>query len=180
MWSWTSWYVGGFVGGAWGFDAHTSHPCSATVLDGCWLTPVGGEVVHYSMSPSFIGGVTAGYNYQIPGSAIVFGFETEFAALSLKGSSSFAGVSNALGAASLIANATVGHWYNATTLRLGWTWDRVYFYGKGGATISTVELTVESPAIDVRVRSAPEPASGIFWVGPGARAWNMRLPRSGA
>src|SRR6266545_1414882 len=89
--SWTGWYVGGFVGGAWGADARTSDPCAAT--GGCWLSAFGGEVVSYSLSPSIIGGVSAGYNYQIPGSAIVFGIETEFGYIHLDGSSSFAGVS---------------------------------------------------------------------------------------
>src|SRR5262245_11526351 len=61
--SWTSWYVGGLVGGARSDQANTSFA---------------GEVVSYSMSTNAIAGVTAGYNWQIPGSSIVFGFETEF------------------------------------------------------------------------------------------------------
>jgi outer membrane immunogenic protein len=122
VFSWTGWYVGGFVGAALGGDAHTSHP-------------IANEVVHYSTSSSVLGGVTAGYNYQIPGSAIIFGLETEFGALSLKGSSSFV-------AGDFAASATTGPWYNATALRIGWAWDRLMFYGKGGFALSTIETTL--------------------------------------
>lgn len=142
--SWTGWYVGGFVGGAWGAKAHTSDPCHA--IFGCWLTTFGGEVVSYSMSPSFIGGVSAGYNYQIPGSAIVFGLETEFGYINLDGSSSFAGVSGSILAPNLVASATIGKWYNATTVRVGWTWDRLLFYGKGGFAVSTIESKISENA----------------------------------
>lgn len=144
VWSWTSWYVGVYVGAAWAKDASTSDPCRTTP-SACWLA--GGEVVHYSLSPSFLGGLTAGYNYQIPGSSILFGFETEVGALSLKGSADFSGVSNVAGAGSLTANATIAPWYNATTLRVGWAWDRALFYGKGGIAIATIESTIQSAAI---------------------------------
>ena len=84
----------------------------------------------------------AGYNYQIPGSAIVFGLETEFGALHLNGSSSFAGVSPVGFASNLVADTTIGHWYNATTARIGWAWQNVLFYGKGGFAISTIESMI--------------------------------------
>ena len=156
VFSWTGWYVGGFVGGAWGGNAHTSDPCNAAAPFGCRLTPLGGEVVSYPMSSNFIGGVAAGYNYQIPGSAIVFGLETEFGALRLKGSSSFAPVSPVASAGNLVANATIGPWYNATTVRIGWAWDRMMFYGKGGFALSTIESTI----VDT---------TGIFGPGTGKR-----------
>ena len=70
------------------------------------------------MSASLTGGLTAGFNYQIPGSSIMFGFETEFGALRLKGSSSFAPVSSFSSAPNLVANTTIGPWYNATTGRV--------------------------------------------------------------
>jgi outer membrane immunogenic protein len=124
VFSWTGWYVGAFVGGAPGGNSQT-------------------EVVSYPMSGSFIGGVTAGFNYQIPGSAIVFGFETEFGALRLKGSSSFAPVSSFTSAPNLVASATIGPWYNATTGRIGWAWDRLMIYGKGGFAASTIESTLD-------------------------------------
>jgi len=119
--SWTSWYVGGLVGGARSDQANTSFA---------------GEVVSYSMSTNAIAGVTAGYNYQIPGSAIVFGFETEFGYLHLTGSSPFARTPG------LVGSTTIGDWYNATALRIGWAWENVLFYGKGGFAASTLETTV--------------------------------------
>ena len=97
------------------------------------------------MSASLTGGLTAGFNYQIPGSSIVFGFETEFGALRLKGSSSFAPVSSFSFAPNLVASTTIGPWYNATTGRIGWAWDRLMFYGKGGFSASTIESTIVDP-----------------------------------
>jgi outer membrane immunogenic protein len=140
VFSWTSWYVGGFAGAAWTGNATTSDPCTTSSV--CRLSVTGGETVSYPLSASAIGGVTAGYNYQIPGSAILFGVETEFGALRLNGSSSFAPVSSAAAAANLTASTTIGNWYNATTLRIGWTWDYVLFYAKGGFTLSTLESTI--------------------------------------
>jgi outer membrane immunogenic protein len=106
------------------------------------VSTVGGEIASYNLSSTVIGGATAGYNYQIPGSAIVFGLETEFGALRLTGSSSFSSVSPLPFASNLTASTTIGNWYNATTLRLGWAWDYVLFYGKGGFAVSTIESTI--------------------------------------
>src|SRR5262245_17138221 len=78
--SWTSWYVGGFAGVGWSDQVTTSEPCgTAPLLVACF----GVGPVSYPISTNAIGGVTAGYNYQIPGSAIVFGLETEFGVLHL-------------------------------------------------------------------------------------------------
>src|SRR5215510_7677011 len=96
-------------------------------------------IVSYPMSASFTGGFSTGFNYQIPGSAIVFGFETEFGALRLKGSSPFIPVSAFPSTPNLVASTTIGPWYNATTGRIGWAWDRLMFYGKGGFAASTIE-----------------------------------------
>ena len=54
----------------------------------------------------------------------------------------FAGVSPVGFASNLVADTTIGHWYNATTARLGWAWQNVLFYGKGGFAISTIESTI--------------------------------------
>lgn len=161
--SWTSWYVGGFVGGAWGADARTSDPCAA--IGPCWLSAFGGEVVSYSLSPSFIGGVSAGYNYQIPGSAIVFGVETEFGYINLDGSSSFAGVSGNPFAAGLIATTSTGNWYNATTARIGWTWDRLMFYGKAGFAITTIESTITGTGAGVVLGPGTGKKDVLGWAG---------------
>ena len=155
VFSWTSWYVGAFAGAAWTGNATTSEPCSPT---GCRFSVIGAQTVSYPLSASAIGGVTAGYNYQIPGSAILFGVETEFGALRLTGSSSFAPVSSAAAAANLTASTTIGNWYNATTLRIGWTWDYVLFYAKGGFTLSTLESAIS----DARGFSPGEGKKDLF------------------
>ena len=65
----------------------------------------------------------------------MFGLETEVSDLRLTGSSSFA-------APFVVGSATVGNWYNAWTARLGWSWDRLLFYGKGGFAIGTLETSI--------------------------------------
>jgi outer membrane immunogenic protein len=166
-WAWTSWYVGGFVGASWTrADAFTTDACGGFVAlapGSCWLTPLGGEVVSYPMSSGFIGGASAGYNYQIPGTAIVFGLETQFGALRSHGSSSFASVSAAANAPFLVATATTGPWYNATTARVGWTWDRILAYGKAGFAISTLEATIADTRGGFATASAKKDVLGWAW-----------------
>lgn len=172
--SWTSWYVGGFAGVGWSNQATTSEACGAAPpFVGCF----GGGPVSYPMSSNAIGGVTAGYNYQLPGSAIVFGLETEFGALHLTGSASFAGVGPGGFAPSLVASTTIGNWYNATTARIGWAWENVLFYGKGGFAISTIESTIDDTR-GALTGTAKKDIFGYAW-GAGleyvfARTWSVK------
>ena len=84
--------------------------------------------------------------------------ETEFGALRLTGSSSFTPVSSAAAAANLPASTTIGNWYNATTLRIGWTWDYVLLYAKGGFALSTIEFAIS----DARGFSPGEGKKDLF------------------
>lgn len=135
--SWTSWYLGGFVGGALAPNATATDPCRSAAAT-CWLSTNGGEVADYTVSSSFIGGGTAGINYQLPGKAAVFGIETEFAYLKLDGSSSFAAASTAATAGNLYSSVSYGSWYNVTAARVGFAWDRILFYGKGGLAVAPI------------------------------------------
>ena len=42
VFSWTGWYAGAFIGGAFGQNASTSYPCNTA---GCYLTPLSGEII---------------------------------------------------------------------------------------------------------------------------------------
>jgi outer membrane immunogenic protein len=163
VFNWTGWNVGAFLGGATSRNSSISDPCSHFL--GCWLTPAGGEVVSYSMGNSAVGGINAGYYYQIPGSAIVFGVETEFAYINLKGSSSFAGVSGVAFAGNVVGTTTIGPWYNATTARVGWAYDRLYFYGKAGFAISTMEASIEDTRGGFASATAKKDLMGWAWGG---------------
>ena len=165
VFSWTGWYVGGFGGGAMGRNASTSDPCERSFGQGCWLTTPGGEIVPYSMGNSYLAGVNAGYNYQIPGSAIVFGVETEFGALSLKGTTSFEGISAVSYAQNLVASSSIGPWYNATTARVGWAYDRAFLYGKAGFAISTIETTIEDTRGGLAPATGKKDVFGWAWGG---------------
>ena len=67
VFSWTGFYVGGFVGGAWGAsDSRVTDPCgpAATVVCGAVGTYNGVAPVGFDLGSSVIGGGTVGYNWQ--------------------------------------------------------------------------------------------------------------------
>jgi outer membrane immunogenic protein len=154
--NWTGFYVGGFVGGAWSDNVTTHDPRSALLPYDCPTpgAPFFGAVcgATYKLDSSFIGGGTIGYNWQAAGSPWVFGIEGEAGYISLTG----AGVDNFTAGlpCSLTGPFTlppsrcntffttkVGDWYGAVTGRVGYAWDRVLVYGKGGVAFAEVETT---------------------------------------
>lgn len=128
IFNWTGFYVGGFIGvaGA-GGDAESTEPSSAGVN----LFTVGGVAVNnsYSLGNSFIGGATLGYNWQAPGSNWVFGIEGEIGYVNLEET-----VRDVNAAAAAVANDStkIGDWYGVIAGRIGYAFDRVLVYGKGG------------------------------------------------
>src|SRR5262249_59856653 len=42
----------------------------------------------------------------------------------------------------LVGSTAIGDWYNATTVRIGWAWENLLLYGKGGFAASTLETTI--------------------------------------
>jgi outer membrane immunogenic protein len=114
--SWTGFYIGGNLGGAWGqgnvTDAFTGLTFSGTT------------------NAVFVGGGQVGFNYQV--SSLVFGVEADF---------DWAGHNNNNGTGVVVGGLGLGHTFAASvnngsiatlTGRLGVAWDRVLFYGKGG------------------------------------------------
>jgi outer membrane immunogenic protein len=115
--SWTGFYIGGNLGGAWGqgnvTDALTGLTFSGTT------------------NGVFVGGGQVGFNYQV--SSLVFGLEADF---------DWAGNNNNNGTGVVVVGPLgLGHTFAASvnngsiatlTGRLGVAWDRVLFYGKGG------------------------------------------------
>jgi outer membrane immunogenic protein len=140
--TWTGWYFGGYVGGAWADkDAHTTDPCFG--LCGATGSYNGVRPISYDLKSSFIGGITSGYNWQ-NGNWVV-GYESETGYIRLRGSRQFvnaAGVPVAGTSGDTSAHTKVGDWYSAYTLRFGYAWDRTLLYGKVGGALTRVETGV--------------------------------------
>jgi outer membrane immunogenic protein len=119
IYNWTGLYVGGNLGVGW---------------NGGSFSDSIGNTLSLSSNPLFLGGAQVGLNYQF-GSGILVGAEADFDWLTNNTSSSNTIVlQNPTGtptgsSASLSANNR-----SLTTVvgRLGYAWDRVLFYGKGG------------------------------------------------
>lgn len=117
--SWTGFYLGGHIGGAFG--------------DTSWTDPFSG----FNDSPSlagFIGGGQVGYNYQI--NALVLGVEGDFSGTTLSGNTTDAG--------GYTHNTSID-WTSTVTGKLGFAVDRALFYGKGGIAFANGSDTVTDP-----------------------------------
>ena len=109
--NWSGFYVGGHVGGAW--------------ADKNWTQTFPGAFTGNTSSFSadgFIGGGQIGYNWQT--GALVFGVEADAS----KSGQSGSGAQTVPGWTS----ATDINWIGTVTGRVGYAWDRMMLYGKGG------------------------------------------------
>jgi outer membrane immunogenic protein len=120
--SWTGFYIGGNVGGAW---------ANGSIHD---------DVTGFEFSAShsgFVGGGQIGFNYQV--SNIVFGVEADFDWTSLNATGSgifFPGIG------AFLQGSANTKWITAVAGRLGIAYDRWLFYGKGGGAWVSNEATI--------------------------------------
>jgi len=157
VFTWTGFYIGGFVGGAWADgNAVTSDPCNTIVgLATCTARGFGTfntiPPTAYGLGSSFIGGGTVGYNYQV--SNFVFGLEGEVGYLRLNGSR----LQNPAGLADTFATTTIGDWYAFYGGRVGIAWDRVLLYAKaGGTTVHVSTGVVDNVGVTLDTRSSTD------------------------
>jgi outer membrane immunogenic protein len=112
--NWTGFYIGGNLGGAF--------------TNGNFTTNIPGSTVTTTSSTSLIGGGQVGANYQFWG-GVVIGAEAMFDWL--PNTKNTLTLNNAAGTP--IGSATVNNrWLTTATGKLGYGWDRVLLYGKGG------------------------------------------------
>jgi outer membrane immunogenic protein len=110
--SWTGFYVGGHIGTGWG---------DVTAFD-----PTDGSVSGSGTVSGILGGIQAGYNYQI--NWLVLGIEGDFSFANVNGTGSGGFVSFGGG------SGTVKYdWFSTLTGRIGGTVDHALLYAKGGA-----------------------------------------------
>jgi outer membrane immunogenic protein len=140
IFTWTGGYVGGFAGAAIpGGNATSSEPCA--VAGGCAFAQYnvlfpGAPAFSNSYRPgaSFLGGGTIGYNWQVPNQKWVLGLEGEGGYLHARQSvldvnaPVVAGVQTPNG----FDTTRLGDGYGVIAGRVGWAWNRVLWYGKGG------------------------------------------------
>jgi outer membrane immunogenic protein len=112
--NWTGFYIGGNLGGAF--------------TNGNFNTNIAGATVTTTSSTSFIGGGQVGANYQFWG-GVVIGAEAMFDWL--PNTKNTITLSSPPGTP--VGNATINNrWLTTATGKLGYGWDRVLLYGKGG------------------------------------------------
>ena len=162
VFSWTGCYLGGYVGGAF-----TDRDAVFTDLGNTAFNAFSGGVTAprvegqhswgVPLDSSFIAGGTLGCNWQPAGSPFVVGVEGEGGFMRLTGSrfdplinptltvAAFRGTPDVLG------SAKVGDAYGMITGRLGYAFDRVLLYVKGGVAFVPVRASVLDQCADVTI-----------------------------
>jgi outer membrane immunogenic protein len=135
VFSWTGFYVGAQVGYEWG----TSDPIGVFNPTNAFA----GVFNSYS-DQGVVGGLHAGYNYQV--SQFVFGMEGDVEGSSYNGSGitppPICGPACNLSTRSDIQGSVRG--------RIGWAWDRVLIYGTGGAAFASIRNSLVQVASDAQ------------------------------
>ncbi len=152
VYNWTGFYVGGHIGGGW-VDENANIISTTGVL----LNPLG-TVISGNRS-GFLGGVQGGYNVQV--SNWVFG-------LGADASWTDANVATAT-AATLIPGGvtnTAGrtNWYVTATGRIGYAWNNVLVYGKGGAAWMNENISGGATAGGVTLITNPITDTRSGWI----------------
>ena len=117
--NWTGFYIGGNLGVGWNGGSFSDSIANTLSLNPQTL---------------FLGGAQVGFNYEF-GSGILVGAEADFDWLSNTTSSSNTIVlQNPTGTptASTASVSANNRWLTTVVGRLGYAWDRILFYGKGG------------------------------------------------
>jgi outer membrane immunogenic protein len=136
--NWSGCYLGGFVGGASQSRSWSSTDIGSIGQGGTFpvYNGVGTNPWDLGRASSFIGGGTAGCNWQAPGSAFVLGIEGEIGSMRIS--------SSALQPNSIDVNGSsrIGDWYGIIAGRGGFAVDRALFYVKGGVAFYETAATV--------------------------------------
>jgi outer membrane immunogenic protein len=136
VFSWTGFYIGAHLGGAWGTTQSTLNSVSVqdcdvgTPCEEIFSTSGLSIPISQTQTNGFLGGVQGGYNWDFGWG--VFGVEAQFSWTDLKGTSPCALV---------IACSTDHDWITTLAGRFGVSYDRALFYVKAGAAWSKVNYT---------------------------------------
>lgn len=167
VFNWTSCYIGGYVGGAWGAE-------NVRVVDANGYNAFPSDVWNYDTKSSFIGGGTLGCNWQPIGSPFVLGIEGELGYLRLTGSA----IDPFDPFLSINSHTKIGDWYGLVAGRLGYAWDRALLYVKGGVAFVDVETTVTDPLVNPGFVASSSDSKAAWAIGGGiewAFDWNWSV-----
>jgi opacity protein-like surface antigen len=158
---WTGFYVGGFIGGitadtGWSYLGATN----LSLADPLTSVHAGG----------FLGGGTLGYNWQFD--RVVAGFEGDIGWSNAKG-----GRSVPCPAGFLFNCETSMDWMSTVTGRLGYSFDRLLVYSKGGLAVANVSAaSIWNPGIiplNPGVPAQPTPSAPAFRGSDTAVGWTL-------
>jgi outer membrane immunogenic protein len=140
VFTWTGFYVGANVGGAWGSTNFEDNNAIAAIL--------GIPASQTIDAVGVIGGVQGGYNFQFD--HFVIGGELEF-----DGEDLDANATRTIGFGGTDFRKANADWLATGGLRLGYAADRLLFFVKGGAAVSDYRYQDET--------TFPFPAAGTVW-----------------
>ena len=157
LYNWTGFYIGGNLGAGWSQGS---------------LSDTAGNTFTPSSSPSFLGGGQVGYNYQFWRGAVA-GVEADF---------DWAGNhNNTSNAAAGVTVTNNNRWLTTLTGRLGYAWDRVLVYGKGGgAWVGASDPTITNVAMGTSITPSTSNSNFGWTLGAGVEwafwnNWSARL-----
>jgi outer membrane immunogenic protein len=165
VYSWTGFYIGGSIGGAWTRNGQAEGQLFALGTTASPLLPFS------TNSSGVIGGPQIGYNYQLARQWVA-GIEADFAWTKLNGSQTYnpipPGVSISAAQPSFLTMGQDVEWLGSVRGRLGYTWDRALLYFTGGAAWSRTNFTgVESRAGGAFGETAAFSSTKTGWVAGG-------------
>jgi len=188
--NWTGCYVGGYVGGATQSRAVNSVDPTSTggvfpagaFYNAPFSNATNGGLYSYDVGNSVIGGGTLGCNWQAPSHWVV-GIEGEGGYMRLTGS--VVDPYSVTGLGSDTRDSTrIGDWFAAVTGRVGYAWDRVLVYGKGGVGFANINSSVidacNTGACGGGLLTTNYSSNQAFWVGGGGieyaftNAWSVK------
>jgi len=139
LFTWTGFYFGGHVGGAWGSKNETGNPYS--FFNGLLTDTITPSPASVNVS-GWLGGGQIGANYQI--GSLVFGAEADASGANLNGSSACASTSFLNGALPPANCKVKVEGVGTIAARLGVAFDRFLVYGKGGAAWASDKYSLTS------------------------------------
>jgi outer membrane immunogenic protein len=155
--NWTGCYIGGQAGGGWGRKTFTDDPASPFPVFIASDVPLGSVADNIS---GFAGGGQIGCDYQFTGNWV----------LGVQGLGLAADVSgdalDTLGSSFMTLHAKT-EWIATSTARLGYAWDRVLLYAKGGVAFDHDRYSANTLALAFgpvnETRTGTTVGAGIEW-----------------
>lgn len=159
VFSWTGWYVGLNAGAAWGSSDAAANFDPATFIS----PPFNAAATAKLKSSGFTGGGQIGYNYQFAPSWLL-GVEADLNYTDLNASRS----ALVAGGANRVDQSTKSDWLATIRGRLGFTVDKVLFYGTGGVAFADVNV---NEAVLFGTSFASYNSTRAGWTGGGGIEW---------